>query len=499
MNEERHRRPRFDLAAIAGRVMVERGFEPEFPAAAIRQLAEISGSSRSPDGAVRDLRDLLWASIDNDDSRDLDQLSVAEERPDGGVRVLIAIADVDALVSKGSPIDVHASRNTTSIYTGVRVFPMLPEKLSTDLTSLGENEDRESVVFEYTVDSGGSVDRTEVYRALVRNRAKLAYRSVSAWLEGSAPMPAALARVPGVDEQIKLQERAAERLRKLRHDRGALDLETLETRPVLEQGEVVALERHEPTRAGRLIEDFMIAANGVSARFLEQGGFPTVRRVVRTPKRWERIVELAGSFEVSLPAVPDSKALEGFLSTRKTADPERFADLSLSIVKLLGPGEYVVHRPGEKPVGHFGLAVRDYSHSTAPNRRFPDLVTQRLLKAALAGDPVPYGQGELSELAAHCTERENAAEKVERQVRKSAAAALLSSRIGATFSGVVSGASEKGTWVRVSDPPVEGKLLHDRPGLDVGDQVRVKLGGVDVERGFIDFSLLDGVPLIRKS
>jgi len=477
---------RVDLGELARQAMIQRGLEPDFPRAAVRQLAAIDGPAPA-DGALRDLRLLPWASIDNDDSRDLDQLTVAEERPGGAVRVLVAIAEVDALVAKDTPVDEHARRNTTSVYTAARIFPMLPEKLSTDLTSLAPHEDRRAMVVEFVVNADGSLGASDFYGAIVRNQAKLAYHGVAAWLEGEGPMPAAMAAAPGVDAQIRLQDHVAQTLKARRHEHGALDLELIEPRAVMADGLVVDLEQEGRNRAGELIEDFMIAANGVTARFLQARGLPTFRRIVRTPERWDRIRDLAASLGEELPSVADAKALADFLIRRRAADPLRFPDLSLSVVKLLGRGEYVVQLPGQTGIGHFGLAVGDYVHSTAPNRRFPDLVTQRLLKAALGGGAVPYGVDELEVLAAHCTAQEDAATKVERQVRKSAAALLLISRIGERFDGIVTGASAMGTWVRVLRPPVEGKVIGGHEGVDVGDRVTVELVGVNVERGFIDF------------
>jgi len=364
---------------------------------------------------------------------------------------------------------------------------MLPEKLSTDLTSLGEGQVRLALVIELGIDADGTLAEADVYRAVVCNQAKLAYNGVAAWLEGTAPAPPRLAAVPGLEEQIHLQDRTAQALKTLRRQHGALSLETLETRPVFEGDVLIDLRPEEKNRAKQLIEDFMIAANGMTARYLDRKGFPSLRRVLRSPDRWDRIVELATRLGGRLGPVPSAPALEEFLAERRQADPERFRDLSLSIVKLLGSGEYAVEPPGQQVDGHFGLAVRDYSHSTAPNRRFPDLITQRLLKAALAGRPLPYGLDELNGLARHCTEQEDNAAKVERQVEKSAAALLLASRIGDRFEAIVTGASEKGTWVRILQPPVEGKVVRGFEGLDVGDRVRVELAGTNVERGFIDF------------
>ncbi|MEO8189003.1 MAG: RNB domain-containing ribonuclease [Acidobacteriota bacterium] len=477
---------RSDLAEIAREAMLDRGLEPEFSAEVVKQLAGISGP-RAADGDVRDLTSLLWCSIDNDDSRDLDQLSASEDMGAGSVKVLVAIADVDSLVEKDTPIDAHARANTTSVYTAARIFPMLPERLSTDLTSLNQDQDRLAMVTEMVFDAEGVLQSSSVYRAKVRNRAKLAYDSVAAFLEGKAEEPPVANAVPGMDAQLKAQDAIAQKLREHRHEQGALELETLQPKAVFDGERVVDLRQEAHNRARQLIEDLMIATNGVTARFLASKGFASLRRVVRSPERWQRIVDVAKDQGEHLPPEPDSKALEEFLARRRKADPLRFPDLSLVIVKLMGAGEYVVERPGGAPIGHFGLAVKDYTHSTAPNRRFPDLITQRLLKAALGGIPSPYSDPELEELARHCTEQEDDADKVERQVRKSAAALLLEDRIGQRFEAIVTGASEKGTWVRILAPPVEGKVVHGADGLEVGQKLRVKLISTDFDRGFIDF------------
>lgn len=474
------------LAAIARRAMVERGLEPEFPAAALHELSGIRTAAPAAVGG-RDLRDRLWASIDNDDSRDLDQLTVAEALPAGRVRILVAVADVDALVKKASALDNHAARNTTSVYTPAVIFPMLPEQLSTNLTSLNEDQDRAAVVADMVFDADGSLAESDLYRAHVRNRAKLAYNAVAAWLEGQGPAPQRVKEIPGLDENLRLQDRVAQRLAELRHQRGALSLETLEARAAFDGDAISGLELDRKNRAKQLIEDFMIAANGVTATYLAAKNFPSMRRVLRSPERWERIVQLTAQYGFKLPAEPDGAALEDFLTRQRKADPEKFPDVSLAVVKLVGRGEYAVDLPGGESPGHFGLAVRDYSHSTAPNRRFPDVITQRLLKAAMAGAEIPYPIAQLNELAAHCTLQEDAATKVERQTRKSAAALLLSGRIGEPFDATVTGASEKGTWVRLFQPPVEGRLDRGMAGFDVGDRLRVKLISTDVQRGFIDF------------
>jgi exoribonuclease-2 len=475
------------LQDIARQAMIDRGLAPDFSAEAQKQADAIAGPAGESDASIRDLRNLLWCSIDNDDSRDLDQLTVAEDLGGGNVRAMVAVADVDALVKKGSPIDDHARQNTTSVYTASRIFPMLPEKLSTNLTSLNENEERLAIVMDMIVASDGSVTKGDVYRARVHNKAQLAYNAVGMWLESKGDMPAKVKAIPGLAENLKLQDRVADTMRELRHEHGALDLETIEARAVMKDGHVVDLQAEARNNAKNLIEDFMIAANGVTARFLTEKGLSGLRRVVRSPERWDRIEAIAAKYGEKLPGDPDSAALEEFLVRRRKADPLRFPDLSLAIVKAMGAGEYVVEKAGQESIGHFGLAVRDYTHSTAPNRRFPDLITHRLVKPALAGGKPGYTDDELTALAQHCTEAEDAANKVERQVRKSAAACILEPRVGQRFDGIVTGASEKGTWVRVFHPPVEGKVVHGGHGVDVGDRVNVKLVDVNVERGYIDF------------
>jgi len=476
-----------ELRIIARRVMNERGFFPDFSPEVTTELVPMKEAAIDAGPGLRDLRHLLWASIDNDDSLDLDQLTVAEPLTGKSVKILVAVADVDALVKKESAIDGHARHNTTSVYTAAEIFPMLPEKLSTDLTSLKDGEDRLAIVVEMVVNGDGLIDTSGLYPAAVHNHAKLAYNSVAAWLDGAGPLPERMAAVPGIDQQIRVQDGIAQRLKTLRHRFGALDLETIEARPIFAENLLVDLQAEPKNRARELIENFMIAANEVTTKYFDQRGFPSLRRVLHAPERWDRIVRVASELGEHLPPEPDSMALQQFLLKRKKADPLRFPDLSLTIVKLMGSGEYCVDLPGKQCSGHFGLALRDYGHSTAPNRRYPDLVTQRLLKAALSGKPVPYALDELEDLARHCTEREDEANKVERQVRKSAAALLLETRIGERFDGIVTGASEKGTWVRIFHPPIEGKVVRRFQGLDVGDRVHVKLIGTDVERGFIDF------------
>jgi VacB/RNase II family 3'-5' exoribonuclease len=468
--------------------MLQRGLLPDFSAEVLAQTNSIAQAATASDPSLRDLRRLLWASIDNDDSLDLDQLTVAEQLPDGAVKILVAIADVDTIAKKGSAIDGHAQTNTTSVYTAAQIFPMLPEKLSTDLTSLADGKERLSIVIEFEVDADGAVGKSDIYRAVVVNRAKLAYNSVAAWLDGTGSEPAPITKVAGLDQNLRLQDRVAQTMKKRRHQNGALSLETIEPRPVFDGDSLRDLLADQKNRATELIEDFMIGANGVTARYLEQKGFPALRRVLRSPERWARIVDLARGEGGRLPPRPDCRALQEFLEERRQADPVHFPDLSLSVVKLLGRGEYVVDFPGQPVAGHFGLAVNDYTHSTAPNRRFPDLITQRLLKAALSDTTSPYTSDELNDLAGHCTDQEDNASKVERQVRKSAAALLLESRVGDRFDGLVTGASPKGTWVRIAHPAAEGRVMRGFKGFDVGDHVTVELIDTDVERGFVDFA-----------
>lgn len=487
MTEANGPAPHVLLQSIARRAMIARGLQPEFPSAALAELASLRSSLPVSAPQGQDLRHLLWCSIDNEESRDLDQLSVGEALADGRVKLRVAIADVVALVSPGSAIDQHAGHNTTSVYTVAQIFPMLPEELSTDLTSLNLNEDRLAIVVELLVAPDGEVQASDLYPALVRNQAKLSYNRVAHWLDGSEPIPPAISALPGLEENLRVQLSAAGWLKQRRHTRGALDFETVETRPVFVGGKLQELTATRRNPAKDLIEDLMIAANGATASYLAAKKFPSIRRVVRTPKQWDRIVELAAGCGTTLPPVPDPRALEQFLTSQKAKDPDRFPDLSLSVIKLLGAGEYMVETPDGNGSEHFGLAVKDYAHSTAPNRRYPDLITQRLLKAALTGHPPPYSSEELGVLAKHCTEQENAAKKVERQVIKSAAAILLGPKVGQTFDALVTGASSKGTWVRVPQPLVEGKLVRGFEGCRVGDSLRVRLVHTDVEHGLLDF------------
>jgi exoribonuclease-2 len=467
-----------DLAAAARQEMIEHGFEPEFPAEALAQVEHIKSQ---PDAGLKDLTSLPWSSIDNDDSRDLDQIEWAE-RIDSGTRVLVGVADVDAAVGRGTPVDCHAARETTTVYAQVRTFPMLPERLSTDLTSLNEGQGRAAVVIEFVVAQDGSIGEGAIYPARVRNRAKLTYSAVGPWLEGTGAAPTADA---GMLAQLKLQDEAAQALRTARDRLGALTFDRKELHAVMNHSGVKDVAVRQSNRAAHLIEDFMIAANETMARRLREAGVSSIRRVVRAPERWARIVELAGRYGERLPAEPDAGALNQFLLRRKQADPVHYPDVSLSVLKLMGPGEYALLRPGDEAQGHFGLAAHDYTHSTAPNRRFADLVTQRLLKAI--GGEAPYSDGELERIARDCTLKEDAARKVERGMIKRIAAVALANRVGQTFSAVVTGVAPKGVFVRIEEPPVEGRLMRGEQGLDVGDRIHVKLLSTDAERGFIDF------------
>ncbi len=477
-----------DLQAGALEVMRQHGFNPDFPPEVQQQLQSLRANppAIAVTKNIRDLRNLLWSSIDNDTSRDLDQIEVAESLPNGDAKILVGIADVDTFVPKHSAIDQHAATETTTVYAGVRNFPMLPEELSTGKSSLLENQDRLSVIIEFVVDQAGHVSSGNVYRALVRNHAQLQYNSVGAWLEGSAAAPPKIAVSADLQAQLRLQNDAAQRLRSQRYENGALNLQTEEVHPLLLDAQVIDVAPQQKNHATELIEDFMIAANGVVARMLEK--VSSLRRIVKQPERWDRIVELAATHGEKLPAAPDSKALNDFLLKRKADDPDHFADLSLAVIKLIGPGEYVLERPGDPSPGHFGLAVQDYTHSTAPNRRFPDIVTQRLIKAMLAGQPNPYSDDELSAIAANCTEKENAARKVEREMSKRLAAVAMQHRIGAVFDAIVTGVTPHGAFVRALQAHVEGLLAQGAQGLDVGDRLRVKLIRTDVQHGYIDFA-----------
>ena len=476
-----------DLQATAKQIMQEQGFEPDFPPEVAAQLGTLRTQPAAPESPdVRDMRNLLWSSIDNDTSRDLDQIEVAERGANGDVRIMVGIADVDAFVPKETPIDLHAGRETTTVYTGIRNFPMLPEELSTGVTSLLENQDRLSIVIDFTVDAQGNVKSSDVYRALVRNKSQLQYNSIGAWLEGNAAPPPKVAASSDLQDQLKMQNEVAQKLKTQRFQNGALNLQTDEVHPLVLNDKVVDVVKQQKNHATELIEDFMVAANGVVARLLEN--VSSLRRIVRTPKRWDRIVQLAASKGEKLPPQPDSKALNDLLLRRKVADPEHFADLSLSVIKLIGPGEYVLERAGEPAPGHFGLAVQDYTHSTAPNRRFADVVTQRLIKALLTGNSNPYSDDELTSIAANCTAKEDAARKVEREMSKRLAAVAMQNRIGDVFDAIVTGVTDHGTFVRVLQPHIEGLLAEGAHGLDVGDKLKARLTRTDVRKGYIDFA-----------
>ena len=479
----------FNLVAAAHAAMIEHGFQPDFPAGTDTQLAAIQAHPEAPAiPGIQDLTTLLWSSIDNDTSKDLDQIEWAEQLPDGRIRVLVAVADVDARVKVGTVIDTHARSETTSVYTGVKVFPMIPAELSEGITSLNENEDRVAHVIEFSVDPAGTASDGKVYAALVRNRAQLAYNAVGAWLEGSGPAPAKVAASADLAAQLKLQDSAAKRMVGGRFQHGALDLETIETRPEMQADQPISIVRQKTNRATSLIEEFMVAANGVVARTFESAGVASIRRIVRVPKRWDRIVEVAAGLGTTLPAQPDSKALNDFLLAQKAKDPDHFPDLSLAVIKLMGPGEYVLVKPNEPSPGHFGLAVQDYTHSTAPNRRFPDVVTERLMKALLTKMPQPYSEDDLNAIAVRCTLMEDGARKVEREMQKRIAAVVLHPRIGQSFPAIVTGVNKYGTFVRTLDPHVDGMLVQGGKGLDVGDKLTVKLISTDPQRGFIDFA-----------
>jgi len=472
---------------MARQIMLAAGFEPNFLPATQQQLAEIAAHppQLTPSAKVPDLRNLLWSSIDNDTSKDLDQIEVAERLPNGDIKILIGIADVDAFVPKDTPIDQHAARETTSVYTGVSIFPMLPNALSTGASSLLPDVDRPAVVTEFVVNASGAIGSSNVYRAIVRNKAQLTYNAVGAWLEATAAAPPRVAASPDLQAQLKLQDEAAQALKKLRYEHGALNIDTNEVNAIMLNAQVIDVVKQPKNRATELIEDFMIAANGVVARLLLK--VSSLRRIVKTPAHWDGIVRLASAQGVTLPAQADSKALNDFLVQRKAADPDHFADLSLAVIKLIGPGEYVLERPGDPEQGHFGLAVQDYTHSTAPNRRFADVVTQRLIKALLDGKPGPYSDTELAAIATNCTAKGDAARKVEREMSKRMSAIAMSHRVGETFDAIVTGVTPKGTFVRVMQPHIEGLLAQGAQGLHVGDKIRAKLTRTDVQRGFIDF------------
>jgi exoribonuclease-2 len=477
-----------DLSAIAWHAMEKYGFEPGFPAPVVSEVAAIPDTKLTDEiGETHDLRGLLWSSIDNEDSMDLDQLEYCERGENGEIHVRVAVADVDLYVKRQSPADLHAAHNGTSVYTGIETFPLFPDRLSKGITSLLPGQDRMAIVVEYAVLPNGDFRPGEAYRALVNNKAKLVYEVIGDWFEGVTPVPQVVLDVAGLEAQLRLQLEASMRLKRYRMEQGALELDTLEPKVVVEEGKVCRLVAPKKNPAGHLIEDFMIAANGTMVARLEKAGIPMVQRVVRVPKHWDGIVETAAMYHETLPSEPDAKALSEFLIRRKKADPERFPDLSLTIVKLLGRGEYLTLEPGQAPYGHFGLAVTHYTHSTAPNRRYVDLIIQRLVKAVLAGDTSPYGAAELDELCTWLTDREHEANKVERFMRKAGAAVLLMDRIGESFDAIVTGAIERGTYVRLLVPPAEGKVVRGERGLRVGQEIRVRLLRTDPYKAFIDF------------
>lgn len=479
-----------DLVARAEIEMEKSGFLFAFEPSVKKEIRTLEKYQHKIDSQAKDLRSLLWSSIDNMDSKDLDQVEYCEQLNDGSVKTMVAIANVDAYVHKGSAIDRHAYTNTTSVYTGVITYPMLPDELSFDLTSLVENEVREAIIIELIVDTKGDITHSDVYKGIILNHAKLDYKTVGEWLAKGGKPPEQISSVAGLAEQLLLQSQVKQRIYKKRQEEGSLYLTTIEAIPITVKGEVLDLELVEENPARDLIENFMVVGNIAVSHALEKQGFPSLKRIVKTPERWDKIVQVAAQYNESLPQQPDAKALAKFLLQRKEADPDTFPDLSLTIVKLLGRGEYTVEAPGQKDEGHFALAVRDYTHATAPNRRYPDLVMQRLLKAAIAGGQSPYSLEELNEIAANCTERENAAKKLERTMHKVAAAVMLSKHIGSVYQGIITGVTGGGTYVRIFKPPVEGKVIEGDHGLDVGDKVKVQLVSTDPERAFIDFAVV---------
>jgi len=475
----------------ARQAMRDNGFVAVFPQEVLDQVKALKENRQTQtNGSIQDFRNLLWSSIDNESSRDLDQIEYAEQLDNGDMRILVGIADVDALVPKDSPIDKFAAQNTVTVYTESEIFAMLPEDLSTGLTSLNENQDRLAIIVELVVKENGDVPGNNVYRGLVRNHAKLAYESVGAWLDENAPMPEKIANSPDLKAQILLQQKAADRLHEFRKAKGALEFESIESSAVVVNGQIRDIKSVEPNSARKIIENFMVAANVEMAEFLDNHNSLSLRRVVKTPERWDRIREVAADLGEDLPEQPDAQALAGFLDKRRAADPEHFPDLSLSIVKLIGAGEYVVQRPGEDGNGHFGLGVRDYAHSTAPNRRYPDIVVQRLVKAAIDGETAPYSEDELNAIAEQCNEQERAARKVERKMRKIVAATVMQNRVGQDFDAIVTGKTASGTFARILRPPVDGRIVKGEEDVRVGQKIEVKLLSADPRNGFIDFAAL---------
>jgi len=470
--------------------MLDNGFEPEFSADVIRQVEEIRAMGDPlPPASILDMRSVLWSSVDNARSRDLDQIEWAEILPNGDIRVLVGIADVDAAVEKGSPIDRHASQNTVTVYTESKIFPMMPEELSTDLTSLNEAVDRPAVVAEMIVKENGDVPQSTFFRAMVHNYAKLAYEDIGPWLDGKCDMPEKVARIQGLKEQLEIQQQAAVRLQRYRTAKGALAFESIESTAVVENGQIKGIRSVEPNSARKLIENFMVATNVEMAEFLENSGALSLRRVVKTPEHWDGIRRIAAEYGQNLPEQPDQPSLAVFLEKRRNADPEHFPDLSLSIIKLIGSGEYVVQRVGEDAGGHFGLAVNDYAHSTAPNRRFTDIVVQRLVKAVIADEPSPYTADELDAIAEHANLQERASRKVERKMRKIIAASVMQRHIGEVFEAIVTGDTAAGVFARIIRPPVDGRVVRGEESVLVGDKLRVRLISANPHNGFIDFAV----------
>jgi exoribonuclease-2 len=506
----------FDLAQAALDEMHAAGFKPEFGPGVAEQMAAITAkyADLRPTPGIEDLRELGWSSIDNDTSRDLDQIEVADRVAAGGIRLRVAIGDVSAAVEKDTPIDDHAKAQTQTIYTAVKNFPMLPLELSTGLTSLNECADRLAVMMTFTVGADGALTDEKVSLAMVRNRAQLAYSRVGPWLENTAAGAvdddvlslrsdsarehqadaslsgaAAGSLSPGwLVEQLKLQDEAAQALHAARVKNGALEFHKSEADPVVVDGRVIDIGEATQNRAMNLIEDLMVAVNGVMARALRHGGRSGLQRVVVVPARWDRIVALADQHGTTLPANPDSVALNNFLEAQRKSDSVHYPDLAVAVIKLMGPGQYMLMRPDDDPTGHFGLAARDYTHSTAPNRRFPDLVTQRVLHAMMTNAPAPYSDEELNAIAMHCNDADKSLRKIERDMQKRVAAVAMAHRIGEVFAGVVTGATDKGTYVRVIRPPFEGRVIQGEDGLDVGDKVNVKLLHTDPARAFIDLA-----------
>lgn len=479
-----------ELSFLATEVMTESGLFAEFSSLVNEQLQEIHSidfSLKANQQGLVDLTALAWCSLDNDDSLDLDQLTVSETLLDGRFKIYVAIADVDVYIKKNSAIDLHAKHNTTSVYSSIKIFPMLPTALSNDLTSLNENQVRQAVVTEMIISTNGFVEASSVYLALVKNKAKLAYDSISDWLEGKAQNPIPNQHQAELSQQIQTQDRVAQQMRALRHQHGSLQFVTFEPKAIFDGDKMVDIQQQLQNRGRQIIEEFMIATNASTARFLASHHVASIRRVVRTPEKWSRIREIAQKYHYALPLAPDSLALEAFLISQQKADPLRFPDLSLVIIKLMGSGEYIVEKPGDEVIGHFGLAEKDYTHSTAPNRRYPDLITQRMLKAILLQQTLPYSLVELEHLAEHCTQQEDASRKVERHIRKSEAAFYLKNKIGHIFDGLVTGVSASATWVRIFEPAAEGRVIEQISTLAVGQKIKVQLISTSVEKGFIDF------------